>query len=41
MTLGNGGETMGLRELSSRTGGASGRVKIYDEGVYHEPEVYS
>ena len=39
MTLGNGGETMGLRELSSRTGGASGRVKIYDEGVYHEPEV--
>ena len=39
MTLGNGGETMGLRELSSRAGGASGRVKIYDEGVYHEPEV--
>ena len=39
MTLGNGGETMGLKELSSRVGGASGRVKIYDKGVYHEPEV--
>ena len=39
MTLGNGGETMGLRELSTRAGGGCGRVKIYDEGVYHEPEV--
>ena len=36
-SLSDGGETMRLSEPSSRSGRISGRVKIYEEGVYHEP----